>query len=66
MWSSSDDSRARRMLRRASLLALGIAALIGAGGCMSHRPNETDMPWAAPAPWEGTMPLPSGFMQRDY
>jgi hypothetical protein len=33
-------------------------------GCMSDQPTETDMPWAAPAAWEGTMPLPGGFMNR--
>ena len=48
-------------------LLLGLAALMAvffAAGCMSDRPTETDMPWSAPASWEGTMPLPSGYMDR--
>ena len=55
MWSSSKPLH----------VALGLAgwlALLAATGCMSDNPTETDMPWAAPATWEGTMPLPSGFM----
>jgi len=41
-----------------------LLALLFASGCMSNNPNETDMPWAAPASWEGTMPLPSGMVNR--
>jgi hypothetical protein len=43
------------------LLALALSFL---AGCMVDHPNETDMPWAAPAGWEGTMPLPGGYMDR--
>lgn len=35
-------------------------------GCMVDNPNETDIPWAAPAGWEGTMPLPGGYVDRYY
>lgn len=48
-------------------LSLGIAgwlALLITAGCMSDSPSETDMPWAAPAAWEGTIPLPGGYMNR--
>ncbi len=46
---------------------LGLALLLvvlALSGCMADRPNETDMPWASPAPWEGTIPLPGGYMDR--
>ncbi|HOE61069.1 MAG TPA: hypothetical protein P5125_05960 [Kiritimatiellia bacterium] len=50
---------------RASLgLALLPTLALLLSGCMSDQPTETDMPWAAPAAWEGTMPLPGGFMNR--
>ncbi len=57
MWFSS----------KPALVILGLALLLTlliTAGCMSENPNETDMPWAAPSPWEGTMPLPGGFMNR--
>ena len=57
MWFSSKPAN----------VLLGLAAaltLLLAAGCMSDRPTETDMPWSAPASWEGTMPLPSGYMDR--
>ena len=38
--------------------------LLGISGCMADNPNETDMPWASPASWEGTMPLPGGYVDR--
>ena len=57
MWSFSKSVNG--FLCLAALLVLLFAA-----GCMSDRPLETDMPWSAPASWEGTMPLPSGFMNR--
>ena len=43
------------------LLTLALSFL---AGCMAANPNETDMPWAAPAGWEGTMPLPGGYIDR--
>ena len=49
------------------LVILGFAVLLTlllTAGCMSENPNETDMPWSAPASWEGTMPLPGGYMNR--
>ncbi len=57
MWSSSKPATA----------ALGFAALLAllsAAGCMVDQPCETDMPWSAPASWEGTMQLPSGYTDR--
>lgn len=57
MWSSS----------KPEFVLLGLAVLLVAlftAGCMSDTPSETDMPWSAPASWEGTMPLPSGYMDR--
>ena len=57
MWSSS--KRARALLGVAALLAL-----LAAAGCMSDQPGETDMPWSAPASWEGTMPLPGGIRNQ--
>ncbi len=57
MWFSSKTVTA--LFGLAALLAL-----FGAAGCMSDRPSETDMPWSAPAAWEGTMPLPGGYMDR--
>ena len=43
---------------------LAALALLCLSGCMADNPNETDMPWAAPASWEGTMPLPGGYVDR--
>lgn len=57
MWFSS---KARDRLA----LLLAATAVLFAAGCMNDRPGETDMPWSAPAAWEGTMPLPSGYMDR--
>jgi hypothetical protein len=57
MWFSSKPVRV--VLGLAALLTLLIAA-----GCMSDGPAETDMPWSAPAAWEGTMPLPGGMLNR--
>ena len=31
-------------------------------GCVTN--DETNMPWAAPAPGEGTMPLPSSLLRE--
>jgi len=57
MWSSS------KTVAR-TLAALSFTALLAAAGCMASRPAETDMPWSAPSAWEGTMPLPSGYLNR--
>ena len=59
-------SPARSNPNPASFLSLLFVtlALLGLSGCMADNPNETDMPWAAPASWEGTMPLPGGYMDR--
>ena len=58
MWYSS------KLLRASLGLAIAVLALSVAGGCMSDRLGETDMPWSAPAAWEGTTPMPSGFADR--
>jgi hypothetical protein len=50
-------------VRFLSLLFATLALFI-LSGCMADNPNETDMPWAAPASWEGTMPLPGGYVDR--
>ncbi len=58
MWFSS----------KSALVILGFAALLTlltTAGCMTENPSETDMPWSAPAAWEGSMPLPGGFMNRN-
>ncbi|MBP5226118.1 MAG: hypothetical protein J6336_01895 [Kiritimatiellae bacterium] len=52
-----------RILRFAGALLLTLLTL-GFGGCMADRPADRDIPWAAPAGWEGTMPLPGGYMNR--
>ena len=36
------------------------AAMIAVAGCMVE-PHETELPWATPNSWEGTMPLPSSM-----
>ncbi len=46
------------------LALLGAAVLLFVTGCMSDTPSDTDMPWSAPASWEGTMPLPSSYLNR--
>ncbi len=56
---SFSSKTATRLLGCAAWLTLLVAA-----GCMYDKPAETDMPWSAPAAWEGTMPLPSGYMDR--
>jgi hypothetical protein len=57
MWSSSKPLTATLTL--AAWLVLLMAA-----GCMSDSPAETDMPWSAPAAWEGTIPLPGSYMNQ--
>ncbi len=59
MSSFSDKS----IFQVAAMLMLA-ATLLMLTGCMADNPNETDMPWAAPAGWEGTMPLPGGYFER--
>ncbi len=52
--------------KRAAWL-FGFAAflmLLATTGCMVDQPNETDIPWSAPAAWEGTMPLPSSYLNQ--
>ena len=46
------------------LACMGLLTLLFVTGCMSDTPSDTDMPWAAPASWEGTMPLPSSYLNR--
>lgn len=46
-----------------ALFLWGAMLLVGAG-CMADRPSETDMPWASPASWEGTIGLPSSFTHQ--
>ncbi|MBQ7721916.1 MAG: hypothetical protein IJT64_03295 [Kiritimatiellae bacterium] len=42
-----------------ALLALSLLAL---AGCVTN--DDTAMPWAAPAPGEGTIPLPSSLLRE--
>lgn len=45
-----------------ALFALsGIALLLLLSGCIQDKPADSDVPWAKPAQWEGTIPLPSSF-----
>ena len=57
MWSFSKSVRL-------ILGTAGLLALLSAAGCMAVGPTETDMPWSAPAAWEGSMPIPGGYMNR--
>jgi hypothetical protein len=43
---------------------VGFMCMFVLAGCMSYEPNDTEMPWSAPASWEGTMPLPGGLKDR--
>ena len=57
MWSSSRPAT--------PLLGLGLLLLLlVCAGCMADRPADTDMPWSTPARWEGTLPLPGGYVDR--
>lgn len=58
------SSSSKTCLTHSLCALLAAFALLGLAGCMVDNPNETDMPWAAPAGWEGTMPLPGGYMDR--
>ncbi len=42
----------------------GLISVFVLAGCMSYNPSDTEMPWSAPASWEGTMPLPGGLKDR--
>lgn len=42
-----------------ALIALALMAL---AGCVTN--DDTSMPWAAPAPGEGTIPLPSSLLRE--
>ncbi len=53
-------SYSSKFLTLALLLALMLLA-----GCIQDSPHDTDMPWAGPASWEGTMPLP-GSIRNQY
>ncbi len=57
MWFSSKPPAA-------ALAFAALAALLLAAGCMHDNPAETDMPWSAPAAWEGTIPLPGSYLDR--
>ncbi|MDD4102870.1 MAG: hypothetical protein PHU80_09625 [Kiritimatiellae bacterium] len=57
MWFSSKPLTA-------TLALVALVALLMATGCMHDSPAETDMPWSAPASWEGTIPLPGSYMDR--
>ena len=44
---------------------LGAVFLLLLHGCMQDRPADREIPWAAPANWEGTLvPLPSSFQNE--
>jgi hypothetical protein len=43
---------------------LVVLAMLALAGCMVDNPHDTDMPWSAPASWEGSMPLPSSVRDR--
>jgi hypothetical protein len=67
MQHSSLKSGVKRLsfiIHRLAFFTFAALALSFLSGCMVDNPNETDMPWAAPAGWEGTMPLPGGYMDR--
>lgn len=53
----------KALLAAIASFLLGTMLLAGAG-CMADRPAETDMPWAAPASWEGTIGLPASFTHQ--
>jgi hypothetical protein len=55
MWFSS--KRPWGWIAGAACLTAGCLFL---GGCMAS-PHQGDQPWTETAPWEGTIPLPSGF-----
>jgi hypothetical protein len=42
-----------------AIVALALAALCG---CVTN--DDSSMPWAAPAPGEGNIPLPSSFLRE--
>jgi len=46
------------------VLAAVLLTMLVVAGCMQDSPHDTDMPWAGPASWEGTMPLPSSIRNQ--
>ncbi len=74
MWSTSDACacRARRRpgrrgMRRGRLKIAGLLLLPAAVACLTPgcaTEAESDLPWASPEPWEGTIPLPSRMMRE--
>ena len=57
-------SSSSKMFNAALAVFVGFMCIFVLAGCMSYEPNDTDMPWSAPASWEGTMPLPGGLKDR--
>ena len=49
------------MTPRQILLFSGAVLLLLLCGCMHDQPASGDTPWATPANWEGTIPLPNAF-----
>ena len=58
MWSFS------KCVKGFFCLAFLMIVFLFMAGCVSDNPTETDMPWSAPASWEGTMPMPGGYLNR--
>ena len=60
------------MLCSSKMFNMTLVALVGfmcvfvLAGCMSYKPNDTEIPWSAPASWEGTMPLPGGLIKDRF
>ena len=49
--------------RLASVFALALALVcLALGGCVTN--DDTLMPWASPAPGEGTVPIPSSLLRE--
>lgn len=50
------------MKQRLFFLFAFVIALLGLVGCESRTQEESEIPWAQPAPWEGRMPgVGSGY-----
>ena len=50
-----------RLFAAAFALAFALACL-ALGGCVTN--DDTLMPWASPAPGEGTVPIPSSLLRE--